>query len=61
MPEVGYWLVYIKSPLGASSVLLAMLAIWQIWALGSSTLPEAVPTPAQPRARHRRRRVRISV
>jgi signal peptidase I len=60
VPELGYWLVYLKSPLGASSVLLAMLAIWQIWALGSSTLPEAVPTPAQPRARHRRRRMRIS-
>ena len=51
MPEVGYWLVYLKSPLGASSVLLAMLAIWQIWALGSSTLPEAVPTPGPPRLR----------
>jgi signal peptidase len=60
MPEVGYWLVYLKSPLGAVSVLLAMLAIWQIWALGSSTPPEAVPTPRQQRARHRRRRMRIT-
>jgi signal peptidase I len=60
VPELGYWLVYLKSPLGASSVLLAMLAIWQIWALGSSTQPEAAPTPGQRRARHRRRRMRIS-
>jgi signal peptidase len=60
VPEVGYWLVYLKSPLGAASVLLAMLAIWQIWALGSSTPPAAVPVPRQPRARQRRR-MRISL
>jgi signal peptidase len=61
VPELGYWLVYLKSPLGAASVLLAMLAIWQIWALGSSSPPAAVPVPRQPRARHRRRRIRISL
>jgi signal peptidase len=61
VPELGYWLVYLKSPLGAASVLLAMLAIWQIWALGSSAPPAAVPVPRQPRARHRRRRMRISL
>jgi signal peptidase I len=60
VPEVGYWLVYLKSPLGAASVLLAMLAIWQIWALGSSTPPAAVPVPRQSRARQRRR-MRISL
>jgi len=61
MPKVGYWLVYLKSPLGAGSVLLAMLAIWQIWALGSSAQPAVVPTPRRQRARHRRRRMRISL
>jgi signal peptidase len=61
VPELGYWLVYLKSPLGAASVLLAVLAIWQIWALGSSAPPAAVPVPRQPRARHRRRRIRISL
>ena len=61
VPELGYWLVYLKSPLGAASVLLAMLAIWQIWALGSSAPPAAAPTPRRPRARHRRRRMRISL
>jgi signal peptidase len=53
MPEVGYWLVYLKSPLGAASVLLALLAIWQIWALGKSASPvveeNVVPIP---RGRH---------
>jgi signal peptidase len=62
MPEVGYWLVYLKSPLGAASVLLAMLAAWQIWALGSAS-PATEPTsqPPRARARHRRRRRRMRV
>jgi signal peptidase len=60
MPKVGYWLVYLKSPLGAGSVLLAMLAIWQIWAVGSSAQPAVAPTPRRRRARHRRR-MRISL
>jgi hypothetical protein len=64
MPEVGYWLVYLKSPLGAASVLLAMLAIWQLWALVSSASPAAAPVRGphrhRHRQRHRRRRVRVS-
>ena len=36
MPEVGYWPEYLKSPLGLASVLLALLACWQIWSLGTS-------------------------
>lgn len=57
MPEVGYWLEYLKSPLGLASVLLAILACWQIWSLGK-TAPAAAPAPRH--ARHRRR-MRISV
>ncbi len=57
MPEVGYWLEYLKSPLGLASVLLALLACWQIWSLGTS-VPASAPVPQ--RARHRRR-VGISV
>jgi signal peptidase I len=56
MPEVGYWLEYLKSPLGLASVLLAVLACWQIWSLGTSvpaSAPAAAPVPK--RARHRRR------
>jgi signal peptidase I len=60
LPEVGYWLEYLKSPLGSASLLLALLASWQLWSL-SKTLPTSAPTPSPPRARHRRRRrMRIS-
>lgn len=38
LPEVGYWLEYLKDPVGSASVLLALLACWQIWSLGN-TLP----------------------
>ena len=44
MPEVGYWLEYLKSPLGLASVLLALLACWQIWSLGTS-VPASAPVP----------------
>ena len=55
MPEVGYWLVYLKNPLGLVSVLLALLASWQMWALAKT--PSVAAEPARlPRARHRRRR-----
>jgi signal peptidase I len=60
MPEVGYWLVYLKSPLGEASVLLAMLAIWQVWALGWTASSAAAPIPAPGPARHQRRRIRIN-
>ena len=30
---LGYWLVYLKNPAGAASVLLAALCFWQIWSL----------------------------
>ena len=56
MPEVGYWLEYLKSPLGLASVLLALLACWQIWSLGTSVpAPAPAAAPAPRRARHRRR------
>jgi signal peptidase len=53
VPEVGYWLVYLKSPLGAASVLLAAFAVWQIWSLGKAAAPapETVPAPVR-RGRH---------
>jgi signal peptidase len=56
MPEVGYWLVYLKSPVGAASVLLALLAMWQIWALGKTASP-VVAEAREPvrRGRHAKR------
>jgi signal peptidase len=58
LPEVGYWLVYLKHPYGLASVVLAMLVIWQIWALGSTVSGDPVPversfrTRSRPRGRH---------
>jgi signal peptidase len=58
MPEVGYWLVYFKHPVGLASVVLALLVIWQIWALGATVSEEKVPAERslRPRGRH----VRVS-
>jgi signal peptidase I len=38
---VGYWIRYLNNPLGLASVLLAALALWQIWALTSREDPHA--------------------
>jgi signal peptidase len=31
-PMLGYWLVYLRNPLGLLSILIAALGCWQIWA-----------------------------
>jgi signal peptidase len=49
-PYVGYWIWYFKNPIGSLSVFLAVLVVWEIWALARN---EATTT--QRRApRHRR-------
>jgi signal peptidase I len=58
MPEVGYWLVYLKHPLGLASVVLALAVIWQIWALAAVS-EEKVPVHRKARPRHRGRHVRV--
>jgi signal peptidase I len=71
VPELGYWLVYLRHPYGLVSIVLAMLVIWQIWALGSTVSADPVPverlsrtrTRSRPRGRHVRvngRHVRVS-
>jgi signal peptidase len=60
MPEVGYWLVYLKHPYGLASVVLALLVIWQIWALGATVSEEKVPVERSLRSRPRGRHVRVS-
>ena len=44
LPEVGYWLTYLRNPVGLASILLALLVCWQIWSLGS-------PSPRRRQAR----------
>jgi signal peptidase len=54
VPELGYWLIYLKNPMGIASVLLILLVLWQIWSIGK---PSAVATGGtRSRARHRRGR-----
>jgi signal peptidase I len=52
VPELGYWLIYLKNPIGLASVLLTLLVLWQIWSIGK---PSALAAAA-PRSRARRRR-----
>ena len=33
VPELGYWLVYLRSPIGLLSVVLGLLLLYQIWSL----------------------------
>lgn len=33
-PEVGYWLMYLKNPLGLASILLSAIVCWQFFSLG---------------------------
>jgi signal peptidase len=43
--HLGYLLTYVRSPLGAASILMALLCLWQVWALAgvlSEQRPEAV-------------------
>ena len=52
---VGYWIMYVKNPLGLVSILIAALALWQIWSLtGSesrtSESPEELPNRSSPGA-----------
>lgn len=35
-PELGYWLMYLKNPLGLASVLLSAIVCWQMLSLGET-------------------------
>jgi signal peptidase len=45
--DVGYGIIYLKSPLGLASLVLGILIIWQIWALTGGDVANA-KTPARP-------------
>jgi signal peptidase len=60
-PELGYWLTYLKNPLGLASILASAVLLWQIWSLtgnaaqnSTSGSPGAGTSPARARRRHRR-------
>lgn len=54
--HLGYWLVFLKNPIGLLAILLAALLCWQIWSFDSG---ERQPVQTSPVAvRHRRARGR---
>ena len=36
---VGYWITYLKNPLGLTSVLITVAAVWQLWSFEDGTNP----------------------
>lgn len=43
-PELGYWLMYLKNPLGLLSVLLSAIVCWQLFSLSAHDCdPEETP------------------
>lgn len=50
--HLGYWLVYLRNPLGLLSILIAVLLCWQIWSFAGSEKP-AEHREARPRSRPR--------
>ena len=36
--QVGYWLVYLKNPVGLASLLLSLLVCWEIWSFAGDGL-----------------------
>jgi signal peptidase len=55
---VGYGIIYLKNPLGAGSVLLAILLLWQVWSItGDDAAKAKNPAEVAPRP-YRRPRAR---
>ena len=48
-PHLGYWLMYLKNPLGLASILLAAVTCWLIWSFVWQVAPTEVKSPAPPR------------
>jgi signal peptidase len=41
--HLGYLLTYLRLPVGAASILLALVCLWQIWGLAGVVAPKADP------------------
>lgn len=39
-PEVGYWLTYLKNPLGLASILASIVLLWEVWSLAGAATRE---------------------
>ncbi len=56
--RLGYLLTYVKTPQGGASILVALLCLWQIWALAGDLSPEGLsdrPPARRPAGRGSRR------
>jgi signal peptidase len=65
-PHLGYWLMYLKNPLGLGSILLAALTCWLIWSFVGQAAPTerdaarvAIPKHGVAPVRHGRRQSRL--
>lgn len=46
---LGYLLTYVKTPEGWASIVVAMLCLWQMWAIAMELLPGRSAAPASPK------------
>jgi signal peptidase I len=58
--DVGYWIRYLKNPLGLGSVLFAVLLVWQAWSMMSSGGTEGKDSDDSRTQRRRRRAAHIA-
>jgi signal peptidase len=40
-PELGYWIIYLRNPVGLISILVAILLVWQVWSFADRTTRDA--------------------
>jgi signal peptidase len=57
-PELGYWLTYLKNPVGLASILASVLLLWQIWSFAGDKARDQrnIPSAAESSQAHARRR-----
>jgi signal peptidase len=49
-PHLGYWLVFLRNPLGLLSIVFGVLVCWQLWSFTSERKPdESGPSPTRGR------------
>lgn len=52
-PHLGYWLVYLRNPLGLLSILIAVVLCWQIWSFAGGEKQPSAHRKARQRSRIR--------
>lgn len=50
--HLGYWIVYLRSPLGLASIVLALLSCWLIWSFVGQTDERNAPSTRRPVRKH---------